>query len=345
MEVNMERKKLIVRIGLIAVFVVLLGISGNIVEYFYTARIDKKLAETRQAEMAKMNETFQKYLDETAAKIQTLEVNQHLLSQINSYILKRNPDVKLYLWMSDSQGEFVFGSPSPVFARVNKAYDKYKNHIKQAGYYLDRNDFLSDLVDKSDEVDFSKYDFRGRWHSYYRTAFFVLSSPVLNENKEVIGDLYVKVNAKNAQAFSSRAGPLRYKDFFEIFRVFMALGFVCLWLLIPSWVYIDARQRDLKNAFMWAMLTVISVGFALIIYLIVRPQTLKSFQCPKCESKLSGPKSFCPYCGQDLSTTFCSQCQSPVESGWQFCPNCRFDLRQKSDKEVKELETKEAPKK
>ena len=49
-------------------------------------------------------------------KSRQLPVNQHLVNQITSEVLKKSPITKLYLWMSNPEGKFIFGVPYPVFA-------------------------------------------------------------------------------------------------------------------------------------------------------------------------------------------------------------------------------------
>jgi RNA polymerase subunit RPABC4/transcription elongation factor Spt4 len=94
---------------------------------------------------------------------------------------------------------------------------------------------------------------------------------------------------------------------------------------------------------LWALLTVITFGFALAVYLVARPPAVSSFLCPQCEKELNGTKAFCPYCGHDLSSSFCPQCQYQVKGDWQFCPNCRYDLTRKPDKKSagKDLQLKQ----
>ena len=129
---------------------------------------------------------------------------------------------------------------------------------------------------------------------------------------------------------------------FPAFNILLGIAALFLWLLLPSWVYIDARQRDVKRAFMWSMLTVVTLGFALAIYLVVRPAAVKSFLCPKCEKELNGSRAFCPYCGFDLAKVFCPQCEYQVQADWKFCPGCRWDLTREPQPQSEE--EKEQPK-
>ena len=112
-----------------------------------------------------------------------------------------------------------------------------------------------------------------------------------------------------------------------VFIVLLSISGAFLWFLLPTWVYIDAQQRDVKTPGIWAFLTLTSLFFGLTIYLITRPSTLKSFNCPKCDGELNGTRAYCPHCGYDLSKSFCQQCQYPIKPEWQFCPNCRAEIK------------------
>ena len=112
-----------------------------------------------------------------------------------------------------------------------------------------------------------------------------------------------------------------------IFVILLVVSGVFLWFLLPTWVYSDALERDVKNPGIWAFLSIVSLFFGLTIYLITRPAETKSFHCPKCEGELNGTRAFCPHCGNDLSSTFCQECQYPVKPNWSFCPNCRAPIK------------------
>jgi RNA polymerase subunit RPABC4/transcription elongation factor Spt4 len=357
----MERKRLIVKMAVAAIVVFILASSGRIVDFMIKTSKMKKLMDKRNKLVANLGNEYQEYLNKTASEIKQLPVNQLLINQIASEVLKKSPITRLYLWMSNSEGQFVFGVPHPIFERLNKSYDKYRDIIEADGYYVDRNDFLLKLVHQYKHISFSQFEsgilakdgeihrrlLRGdlpgsyKWRFYRESEYMLdysqplrleLSAPVTNDNQQMIGTLYLKI--------SDYTTPVEYtsfsrKNFFNMIlfpacEIFFGFSLVFLWFLLPSWVYIDARQRDVKNALRWALFTVVSFGFAWLIYLMVRPSTMQSFYCPQCEKELNGTKAFCPYCGFDLSHVFCPQCQYPVKSDWQFCPSCRTDLFKES---------------
>lgn len=47
-------------------------------------------------------------------------------------------------------------------------------------------------------------------------------------------------------------------------------------------------------------------------------------RCRSCNEQLPAgrPITFCPHCGQNLSTSHCPACGSELEIGWKFCPTC-----------------------
>jgi len=342
----MNRKKLINKMILAAVVIFIISGAVCIYENSYNMSEERSKIDMKNKKIAQLTEQYQKYLDETAAKINEVTINRNVLSQIKSEIFKRMPKTKLYLWMSNVNGEFVFGVPAPVFIRLNKGFDKYRSIIEKDGVYVERNDFLLKLVDKHNDVKFSQFETGGQrtedvdnWRYYdeffrRRATNIALSSPVLNEEKQVIGDLYLKVDESNIEGYYYRGKVFIKTTFFDIFHVLCGISGFFLWFLLPTWIYIDAQGRDVKRVFLWVILTLVSYGFAFLIYLITRPPALKSFLCPECEKELNGTKAFCPYCGFDLSSTFCPQCQYQIKPEWQFCPNCRFDMKQKPPTEI-----------
>lgn len=340
----MERKKLLKRMAIIASIMAVLSAVTLFFESVHTQVLKDERTQKKNNQIAQLTDHYQKFLDGIAVKINDITISPEVISRANSEILRKKPKTKLYLWMSETRGEFVFGVPSPVFIRLNKIYDKYHNIFEKDGYYVNRDDFLGKLVLKHDEINFSRFDFgreksnikewrffRGRLSNRHdsRTIRLSLSTPVFNHDNQILGDLYLIAEVSSMQVTDEIFESSFFEGFFEFSHALFGFSLFFLWLLIPSWVYIDARLRDVKNASKWALLTVISCGFAAIIYSIVRPVGLKSFYCPECEKELNGTKAFCPYCGFDLSAAFCPQCQYPLKPEWEFCPSCRYDLRSK----------------
>ena len=107
----------------------------------------------------------------------------------------------------------------------------------------------------------------------------------------------------------------------------MALvAFAFLWILLPTWVYVDGSERGVRRAWLFAFLTVISSLVGLVVYLIARPENAKTLVCPGCGREVNGG-AFCPHCGRDLSAAFCATCRYPLKSEWAFCPSCRTEIK------------------
>lgn len=352
----MERKKILKKMAKIAVILAILSVAILLFESIQTRRIKKDRLTKKNHHITQLTDYYQNYLDKVAEKISDLMVNPEVISQIKSEILKQTPKTKLYLWMSDTNGEFVFGAPSPVFTRLNKVFDKYKNIFEKDGYYVNRNEFLAKVVYKHDDINFSKFNFSeegkniNRWRLFRKDWVLLsdssstrlsFSTPIFNTENQILGDLHLNIDHTRARNEEHIFETSFFEGLFEFSHVVFGMSLFFLWVLIPSWVYIDARQRDVKNAAKWALITVISFGFAAMVYLIVRPAGLKSFYCPECDKELNGTKAFCPYCGFDLSSSFCPQCQYPIKPEWQFCPSCRFDIQQKPKSKPSEKNTKD----
>lgn len=291
-----------------------------------------------------------KYLKGIASKITSLQPDAALLSELQAEYTadhQKSDQPKKYLWMTSMNGDFIFGLPTDDFRKLNAAFDKYQDIIKTDDFYRDRNDFLVKLIDRTDEIDFTQFE-RGqrgerRYHDngwrFYEgrqddgmlqslTTSFV--APVYDASGKPIGRLLMKVDDRVNEA--KYVGERRFDDdkFIDVVRkfavVFLVFSGIFLWFLLPTWVYVDAQERDVKTPGVWAFLTLVSLIFGLTIYLITRPSTLKTFTCPQCKGNLDGARAYCPHCGHDLSNNFCPQCQYPINPEWKFCPDCRTEI-------------------
>ncbi len=345
----MNKRKLIRRIASIAFIVFLVSIFILILTIPYQSWQFKKHTKALDAHIQILIQRSQNFLSETANKINKLPVDPKIASDIQSQFLREENSLKQFLWMIDSNGEFIFGIPKTVFAQLNNAYEKYIDVIERDGHYLSRNDFLSELTDKYNEINFSEFEsdrhrqvneykwrfYRERepnpWY-YLRATNFQLSTPIIDDAGEYLGEIYLKVDdSKNKKLYYSKHLFEKNNPFLSvlipIFGVLTFFSGLILWFLLPTWVYIDAQQRDIKNPGLWVFLTLVSLIFGLIIYLITRPQTMKTLNCPQCDKELNGTKAYCPYCGFDVASILCPQCQYPVKPDWSFCPSCRTDLQ------------------
>lgn len=350
----MNRKKLIKKMALPAAVVFVVSIAVALIQTPYWNNKYKGIQDELNAHISQVTQENSQYLTATAEKIGAISAqniaDDRLIKEIQSELMREHQRMDLakrYLWMSNNQGDFVFGAPSYVFVQVNKAYDENEESIKSEGLYSDRSDFLMDVIDHHNQEDFANIEIgkikefhqsrRERSWYYTRDRGLVLSAPVANEAGVVQGTLFIKIDDSiNHRLYFSDRRAQRYDGFLQfqpLFIFFAIISGFFLWFLLPTWVYIDAQQRDVNNPGIWAFITLISLVFGLAIYMITRPSVMRSNQCPQCENELNGSGAFCPHCGFDLSNTYCPQCQYPIKSDWTFCPSCRAGLEAEEDSE------------
>jgi len=354
----MNKKKLIRKMAIPAAAIFVISIIVLSLENPLESNMYQKHVARLNEHVTALTQENQKYLAEIAGKIAALAAGEisasRFVAELQSEFLLENQKInqaKKYLWMSTQPGEFIFGVPAQVFARLNEGFDQNRDIISKDGNYKDRNDFLMRLVDQYDHIDFSGegqtnwrlYKEQKKDYQYSRPRTFVLSAPVTNKAGTVDGILFLKVDdSVNDELYYSRHRAARSEIYNRLlaplFGTFAFISGLFLWFLLPSWVYIDAQQRAVSNPAVWAFISLISLIFGLAIYLITRPSTMKSLHCPKCENQLNGAGMFCPHCGFDLSSTYCPQCQYPIKPEWSFCPNCRAEMTQR-----KSLETPPEP--
>ena len=160
------------------------------------------------------------------------------------------------------------------------------------------------------------------WGYGDRDDWMVFSAPLKADDGSALGNLYLKM-----EDLEGRWEPWTDSDA-EKLRAAAAgvCGFaaVFLWFLLPTWVYVDARERGVRRAMLWSFLVLISVFVGLVVYLIARPEET-TLKCPGCEREVNGG-AYCPHCGHDLSSAFCATCRYPLKPDWGFCPSCRTEV-------------------
>ncbi|MBA4406647.1 hypothetical protein C0389_05175 [bacterium] len=349
----MNKRKLIRKLALPAGIIAVV----SIITLIAMIPINNARYENHKEDFKKYINTFMEqnkaYIKEIAAKIKSVPVDPVLINELQSEYLvdhQKSDQPKKYLWMSSLNSDFLFGAPTEDFQKMNNAFDRYQNTIKADEYYRDRNDYLTKLINKREEIDFSDFE-RGerpernwgnsgwRYYKNYEDGSLIqatstsFSTPVYDGGGKLIGQLFMKVDDKVNEEKYFNDQRLRRSELYDIVNnlsmTLLVISGIFLWFLLPTWVYTDAQERDVKTPGIWAFLTLTSLFFGLTIYLITRPNTLKSFSCPKCEGELNGTKAYCPHCGYDLANTFCQQCQYPIKPEWQFCPNCRAESKAK----------------
>ena len=335
----MEKKKILRRAALFGAIAFIVGAVGlTILELNQRARHRERerLADERVVTLRK---EYQAYLDQTARKIETLPADPRILGEIQARHYRESPRTWQYVWATTNAGEFSFGVPADAFTRLNAAWDHHRSRIARDNHYASRDQFLRALLHHdgrialtpSEETDDADKQWR-RENDWWRfreararhddgSTVVYLSSPILDAQDKSVGSLNLKVvefpDERRRREFFDRDGE-------HLFAMTMVASFFWLWFLVPTWVYIDARERGMARPILWAFLTLIGNVFALMVYLISRPPLeTKELRCPKCAKALNGAKTGCPYCGADLSSAFCGQCQYPLKPDWGFCPACR----------------------
>ncbi len=108
------------------------------------------------------------------------------------------------------------------------------------------------------------------------------------------------------------------------------IALLALWIYVIVWVYRDAERRGM-NGLLWALLVLVGNIVGLIIYLIIRSETLgkprepATEKCPSCGNGVTPGFVYCPGCGANLKPV-CPGCQKPVERSWKVCPACGTNL-------------------
>lgn len=347
----MNRKKLIKKLAIPAAIVAVVSVIMLFLQIPYRDAQYKNHLKKAQIYIDEFNKEQLAYLKGIGEKIKTIQVEPNIVAELEaeySVVHQQTNRAKKYLWMSDANGEFLFGVRNEVFEKFNTQYDRLLAIIKPDGVFRTRDDFLQKLIDKHNQIDFSDFQkgkdakkgwrenhwrfnrIRGDW-TVFRSVVTTFKLPVYDIDKNIIGTIFMNVDDSiNKNKYLNDNFIARddlYSILIPIFVTLLVISCTFLWFLLPTWVYSDALERDVKNPGIWAFLSIVSLFFGLTIYLITRPAETKSFHCPKCEGELNGTRAFCPHCGNDLSSTFCQECQYPVKPNWSFCPNCRAPIK------------------
>lgn len=338
----MERKMRIIRLVALASAAVFVLAGLGLLADVWLERRWHLAEEARQAAAENQRiEQARAYLAQVARQIVRLPVDPAVPGDIQSKYFEDYRKGRMYVWGMGLKGEFLFGVPADVFGRLNGAYDRYQAVIEKDGHYADRQGFLRQLVGHED-LDFAAVvaesgDESGsdtpdtpevpEWRSFQEdeAAWHLFSVPLRGDSGSVLGNLYLKLEDRRGDSEWPPRDELR-----EMLRNTLAgltvLSGLFLWFLLPTWVFVDARERGMRRAMLWSLLALISLFVGLIVYLIARPEQTRTLQCPGCSREVNGG-AFCPHCGRDLSTAFCAACRYPLKPDWVFCPSCRAEIK------------------
>lgn len=326
-----RRKQILRRAAQVAAAVFVVGGVGSLVsialyESWHEGQ-QRARARAREEQVAQSRD----YLAQVARRITRLPVDAAVSAEVQSRYFEEYPKTRIFVWATDTAGGFLFGVPAEEFGRLNLAYDRHRGEIDKDGFYADRNAFLRRLIGH-EEIDFSAVlggdSEEAGWRAFREDdrEWSLYSVAMKAPDGAVLGTLYMKVARKDDETWPhSDVAELRQ----GLFAAATVLSGLFLWFLLPTWVYVDARERGVPRARLWSLLTLISLFVGLIVYLIARPEEAKVLQCPGCGREVNGG-AFCPHCGRDLAGAFCSACRYPLEPDWAFCPSCRTEIRRQS---------------
>ena len=337
----MGRKKIIRKLAIPAAVIFIAAFLVSLAQIPYRNSQAEKRERVLENHVTGLTEKYQKYLTETAAKITSVPVNPKIIGEIQSKILQDSPQIKLYMWMNDMSGNFIFGSPATVFKKMNIAFDKYEDNIKKDGHFINRNDFLNNLIVHHDQIDFSEFEsetlfknenYRWRFYKegvnplyflprarfpggfpyqafmknpgYAPSPLYLLSNAVTNASGEVIGELYLKIDDfKNRKLYRDR-GTAEHDDLFGTLNPILGIFMIFSGLFL--WFLLPAWvYTDARQR------DARNPGLWAFLTLISLVFGLTIYL-------LARPSSF--------KTLYCPQCENELNGTKAFCPHCGFDL-------------------
>lgn len=328
------KKKLITRMALWtgAVLVVGLLVAGAGQALLHGDQ--RRFEDQQKAEKQQVVERSRKYLGELAKRIDKLPVDPSLVGEVESRYFEERTSGAIYVWAMGTSGEFLFGVPKETFSRLNAVYDREITPRLKEGIFFDRQAFLLGHLDDRDDLVLpeeltdeeeqpAELWARLRGREDRSSGAFVLSAPLKTADGAALGSIYLRRVPAEREWYRQDA---RFEFLASAGGAVAVLSFVFLWILLPTWVYVDGTERGVRRARLFAFLTVISSLIGLVVYLIARPEDGKTLSCPGCGREVNGG-AFCPHCGRDLSAAFCPACRYPLKPDWAFCPSCRTEIK------------------
>jgi hypothetical protein len=345
-----HKKKLIVRLATGCGVLLTLALACLLGAFVKDHQQRRSWDAERRARRDATVERSRKYLGEVARRVTKLPADPAVLGEIESRYFEEYAHARMHVWATGTTGEFLFGVPREAFAKLNAIYDRDVVPRLRDGVFLDRQTFLRRLVDGSDDIDSRAFAEEpaeagddepkaGRrrraeeaWERWGRGSedserSFVLSTPLRGTDGQALGSLYVKTVIDGPRDYYSPSDAI--EALAAIAGGVAGFAVLGLWLLLPSWVFVDARSRGVRRAPLWAFLTALSLAIGLVVYLIARPEHPGTLTCPGCGKDVDGG-AYCPHCGRDLTAAFCATCRYPLKPDWAFCPACRTEIRPQS---------------
>jgi hypothetical protein len=327
------KKRLITRLALWTAGVLFLALLTGGAALVRESSDRRGYEANRRRERDQAVERSRQYLSELTQRIEKLPVDPTLVGEVESRYFDEQATGPMQVWAMGTDGEFLFGVPRESFRKLNAIYDREITPRLKEGVFLDRQAFLlghlgdaPDLVLSEEEVlnaEASADLWRGlRWSSG-SDGVFIVSAPLKTPDGVALGSVYLR---REPGAGDHYLMDDRLEVAAGVSGAVAVLAFIFLWILLPTWVYVDGRERGVRRIPLFAFLTVLSSLIGLVVYLISRPDEGKALTCPGCGREVNGG-AFCPHCGRDLSASFCGICRYPLKPDWAFCPSCRTEIR------------------
>lgn len=162
------------------------------------------------------------------------------------------------------------------------------------------------------------------------STFLYNRSPITSDkymNYTFIGskgwNIYTIFKKVDSRQFDYFPGRFNFIDL--LLKGFAIVSFLLFWLLLPIWVFMDARKINFKPS-LWGILVLFTNIVGLIVYLVVKPEPLL---CKGCSRVLSSSFVICPYCGMQ-NKDLCKKCKGVMEDVWNICPYCGTERVEKT---------------
>lgn len=100
-----------------------------------------------------------------------------------------------------------------------------------------------------------------------------------------------------------------------------------LFLAPPAFVLADAQERRVQRPVLWAVFTLFTSVFGLLVYLLARPEVVRRNCCSGCGGEIDPAFPNCPWCGRGVPQAGnCHSCGFALKPGWKFCPKCQVPV-------------------
>jgi hypothetical protein len=258
------KKKLLSRFAFWTGAVLVVAAAAGVVGLLVDAEDRQRFAEQQEQAKKQRVESSRAYLAELAQRIDKLPVDATLVSEIESRFFEERASGPFYVWAMDTKGDFAFGVPRSAFNKLNAVYDREVTPRLKEGVFLDRQTFLMSLVDDSDEigpelvsedkalvaesraVELVERGRRWQLNRWEPENAFVLSAPLKAEDGSGLGSIYLKQTPVPERDYYHT--DARVEGLLQAAAAAVGFSIAFLWVLLPTWVYVDARERGVRRA-------------------------------------------------------------------------------------------------